>query len=76
MIGLLALLLLITLVPMTSAEAQEAVILAPRATEQGLVITHVAQDLAFPMGMTPLPDGSLLVATSPLSGGQLLRQQR
>jgi glucose/arabinose dehydrogenase len=49
--------------------AQEAVVLSPRAVDDGVMITEVARDLAFPMGMTPLPDGSLLVATSPSTGG-------
>jgi len=49
--------------------AQEAVLLSPRATNDGLAIPEVARDLAFPMGMTPLPDGSLLVATSSSASG-------
>ncbi|HEX3303302.1 MAG TPA: hypothetical protein VHR64_10505 [Thermomicrobiales bacterium] len=49
--------------------AQEAIVLSPRAVDEGLAITEVARDLAFPMGMTPLPDGSLLFATSPSTGG-------
>jgi glucose/arabinose dehydrogenase len=49
--------------------AQQAVILSSKATEAELGITEVARDLAFPMGMTPLPDGSLLVATSPSASG-------
>src|SRR5690348_7811054 len=53
----------------STVAAQEAVILSPRATEAGLTLTEVARDLAFPMGMTPLPDGSLLVATSPSASG-------
>ena len=63
---LLILIAALTLASTPIATAQEAVTLAPQATDQGLVITRVAQDLAFPMGMTPLPDGSLLVATSPV----------
>jgi glucose/arabinose dehydrogenase len=66
-------LLLIALVtffsPLLSASAQDAVVLAPEAVDQGVAINEVARDLAFPMGMTPLPDGSLLVATSPSSTG-------
>jgi glucose/arabinose dehydrogenase len=60
--------------------AQEAVLLDPEAVDAGLVLTEVAADLAFPMGMIGLPDRSLLVATSPphagnfyASGGELLR---
>jgi glucose/arabinose dehydrogenase len=49
--------------------AQDTVVLSPRAVDDGVAITEVARDLAFPMGMTPLPDGSLLVATSPSTGG-------
>jgi hypothetical protein len=66
-------LLLIALVtflsPLLSASAQDAVVLSPEAVDQGVTINEVAQDLAFPMGMTPLPDGSLLVATSPSATG-------
>ena len=59
----------ILLTPTLHARGQEAATLSPRASEQGLAITEVARDLAFPMGMTPLPDGSLLVATSPSASG-------
>ena len=60
--------------------AQSAIILGPEAEAAGLTVTQVATNLDFPMGMTPLPDGSLLVATNPssdgvfyTSDGQLLR---
>ncbi len=60
--------------------AQSAIILGPEAEAAGLTLTQVATNLDFPMGMTPLPDGSLLVATNPssdgvfyTSDGQLLR---
>jgi glucose/arabinose dehydrogenase len=59
----------IVAVPLLIANAQGAIVLSPQAADDGLVITEVARDLAFPMGMTPLPDGSLLVATSPSTGG-------
>jgi glucose/arabinose dehydrogenase len=63
-----------------STVAQEAVILDQFALEAGLALTEVATDLPFPMGMVALPDGSLLVATSPpragnfyASSGELVR---
>ena len=66
----LLILLLPLLLPALPAFAQQpAVILSPRANEARLGLTEVARDLAFPMGMTPLPDGSLLVATSPSETG-------
>ena len=66
----LLILLLPLLLPALPAFAQQpAVILSPRAKEARLGLTEVARDLAFPMGMTPLPDGSLLVATSPSETG-------
>ena len=51
-----------------SAQTKD-VVLGKQATDAGLQLTEVARDLDFPMGMTPLPDGSLLVATSPSAAG-------
>lgn len=61
--------LITMLAPIPHAQSQEAVLLAQQATDQGMTITAIARDLAFPMGMAPLPDGSLLVATSPSASG-------
>ena len=66
---LFALIVLFPLVGPISSTAQEEMLLHPRATGQGVVLTKVADQLAFPIGMTPLPDGSLLVATSPSATG-------
>src|SRR5688500_3543797 len=49
--------------------AQEAVVLSVDPRAEGLVMTAVANELDFPMGMVELPDGSILVATSPSEAG-------
>jgi glucose/arabinose dehydrogenase len=51
------------------AGAQEAIVLGSEAQDAGLTMTAVATQLDFPVGMTPLPDGSLLVATNPSDEG-------
>ena len=66
---LLLFLLVLLLPPLPAFAQQDAVTLSSRGAAAGLAITEVARDLAFPMGMTPLPDGSLLVATSPSETG-------
>ncbi|HEY7030418.1 MAG TPA: hypothetical protein VH482_03775 [Thermomicrobiales bacterium] len=40
----------------------------PRVDASAMQVTVFARDLFFPMGMTRLPDGSLLVASSPPNG--------
>ena len=68
----------LAIVPVVSA--QEAIVPGPEASAANLTLMEVASGLDFPMGMTVLPDGSLLVATNPStdgvfydSQGQLLR---
>lgn len=52
-----------------SARAQDAIVLSDDLRADELTISVVADGLAFPMGMVQLPDGSLLVATSPSETG-------
>ncbi|HRA47374.1 MAG TPA: hypothetical protein PK819_04810, partial [Thermomicrobiales bacterium] len=65
---LLTILLTLVLI-MPTAQAAAGVELSPFATDAGLTMTQVADQLAFPMGMAVLPDDSLLVATSPSATG-------
>jgi glucose/arabinose dehydrogenase len=51
------------------ASAQEAIVFTGDPRADGLALTEVATGLDFPMGMVELPDGSLLVATSPSEAG-------
>src|SRR5215213_10111478 len=51
------------------AQAQETSPLSEAGQSLGLSLTIAAEDLAFPMGMAILDDGSLLVATSPSESG-------
>src|SRR5687768_12676635 len=66
---LLFVLACLVIAPLTSS-AQEAVVLSDDPRAEGLQMTAVAsEELNFPMGMVELPDGSLLVATSPSDSG-------
>ena len=76
---LLALALCFMLASTVTASAQSAIVLGDHVASK-VGIEQVATGLAFPMGMTVLPDGSLLVSTSPsdqgnfyASAGELLR---
>src|SRR5688572_22840642 len=51
------------------AHAQGAIVLSDDRRAAGLTTTAVVDGLDFPMGMVELPDGSLLVATSPSDSG-------
>ena len=60
---------LLAMLPIVTAQAQADAIQLQTKAAEALRITEIASDLAFPMGMIPLPDGSLLVATSPSASG-------
>lgn len=66
---MLRLLVAIVLIVPTIASAEANDLLSEFAVQQGLEMEQVATDLAFPMGLVPLPDGSLLIATSPSESG-------
>ena len=65
---LIALILTVFAMP-PLARADDGIDLSPFATNANLSLTETADQLAFPMGMTVLPDKSLLVATSPSDTG-------
>ena len=60
---------LMAMLPTVTAHAQTDAINLQASAGESLAISEVASGLAFPMGMIPLPDGSLLVASSPSPSG-------
>ena len=60
---------LLAMLPTVTAHAQTDAINLQASAGESLAISEVASGLAFPMGMIPLPDGSLLVASSPSPSG-------